>query len=62
MELGRIYIITEVSMVELQLALPQEGHLEAVLQIFVYLKGHHNARMVFDPIYPTPDMSMYRLS
>ena len=58
MELGRIEIITDMSMLASQLALPREGHIEAVFHIFGYLKGHQNARMVFDPIYPTPDMSM----
>ena len=59
-ELGRVDIITEVSMLASQLALPWEGHLEAVFCIFGYLKGHHNARMVFNPTYPTPDMSMFQ--
>ena len=59
MELGRIDIITEVSMLASQLALLQEGHLEVLFHIFGYLKGHHNARMVFDPTYPTPDVSMF---
>ena len=58
-ELGRIDIITEVSMLASQLALPREVQL-AVFQIFGHLKGHHNARMVFDPTYPTPDMSMFQ--
>ena len=43
-----------------QLALPREGCLETVFHIFGYLKGHHNARMVFYPKYPTPDMSMFQ--
>ena len=59
-QLGRIGIITEVSMLASQLELPREGHLEAVFHIFVYLKGHHNAQVVFDPTYPTPDMSMFQ--
>ena len=59
-ELGRIGIITEVSMLASQLALPQEGHLEAVFHILGYLKSHNNSRMVFDPTYPTPDMSMFQ--
>ena len=58
-ELGRIDIITEVSMLASQLALPRECHLEAVFYIFIYLKGHHNARMLFDMAYPTPDMSIF---
>ena len=57
-ELGRIDIINEVSMLALQLALPREGHLEAVLQFFVYMKGHHNTRMLFDPTYPNTDISV----
>ena len=59
-ELGRIDIITEVPMLASQLALPQEGRIEAVFHIFGYMKGHHNSRMVFDPTYPTPDMSMFQ--
>ena len=58
-ELGIIDIITDVSMLASQLALPQEGHLESVFHIFGYLKGHHNYRMVFDLTYPTPDMSIF---
>jgi hypothetical protein len=48
-ELGRIDIITEVSMLSSQLFLPHEGHLEAVFHVFSYLGLHHNARVVFDP-------------
>ena len=59
-ELGRIDIITEVSMLALQLILPREGHIEAEFHIFGYLKVHQNSRMVFDPTYPTPDISMFK--
>ena len=59
-ELGNIEIITEVFMLASQLVLTQEGHLEEVFKNFGYLKGHHNARMVFDPTYPTPDISMFK--
>ena len=31
-----------------------------MFQIFGYQKVHHNARIVFDPTYPTPDMSMFK--
>jgi hypothetical protein len=51
-ELGRIDIITEVSMFSTHLCLPREGHLEAVLHVFAYLGLHHNARVVFAPTYP----------
>ena len=43
-----------------QLSLPREVHLVAMFQIFGYLKGHHNARMLFSLTYPTPDMLMFQ--
>ena len=30
---------------------PREGHMEAVLRIFGYVKGHLRSRLVFDPAY-----------
>ena len=29
--------------------LPNEGHLDQVLQIFAYLKKYHNTELVYDP-------------
>ena len=43
-----------------QLELAREGHIEEVFHIFGYLKGYHNSWMIFDPTYPTPDMSMFQ--
>jgi len=51
-ELGRVDIITEVSNLASQLALPRQGHLEAVLHIYSYLRDKHNARLALDPTYP----------
>ena len=51
-ELGRVDICCEVSMLSSHLALPRAGHLEQVLHIFAYLKKYHNAELVFDPSYP----------
>ena len=59
-ELGRVDICCEVSMMSTQLALPREGHLEAVLHIFSYLKSHHNTEMVFDPSDPMVDMTDFQ--
>eukprot|EP00934_Nitzschia_sp_Nitz4_P006827 Nitzschia sp. Nitz4//scaffold434_size7771//2174//3312//NITZ4_009151-RA/size7771-exonerate_protein2genome-gene-0.20-mRNA-1//-1//CDS//3329551831//6817//frame0 len=59
-EIGRVDIITEVSMLASQLALPREGHLEAALRIFAYLKMKHNSRMVFDPKYPIIDPATFQ--
>jgi hypothetical protein len=54
-ELGRVDITTEVSMLSSHLALPRAGHLVGAFHIFGYLEKKHNARMVFDPTYPTVD-------
>ena len=48
-ELGRVDICCELSMLSLHLALRRQGHLEEVLHIFAYLKSHTNSEMVFDP-------------
>ena len=59
-ELGQIDIITEVSVLSSHLALPREGHLEAIFHLFAYLEKKHNSRVVFDPSYPTIDMTTFK--
>ena len=51
-ELGRIDIETEVSILSSFLTAPTEDHLSQTLHIFAYLKKHHNSGIVFDPTYP----------
>ena len=51
-ELGRADLTTEVSMMSSHLAMPREGHLDAVFHIFAHLKHHGNSEMVFDPSSP----------
>jgi hypothetical protein len=46
-------------MLSTYLCSPREGHLEAVFHVFAYLGLHHNARVVFDPTYPTVDMGIF---
>ena len=58
-ELGRVDMCVEVSMMSSHLALPRKGHLEQVIHIFGYLKKHHNAEMPFDPTEPDIDMSRF---
>lgn len=41
-EIGHVDIITEVPILASYLALPHEGHLDAIFHIFVYLKKRHN--------------------
>jgi hypothetical protein len=54
-ELGRIDICLEVSMMSSHLALPREGHLDQVLHIFAYLRKYHNSELVFDPTHQEVD-------
>jgi len=54
-ELGRVDVCLEVSMMSSHLALPREGHLAELFRIFAYLKKHHNAELVFDPSDPVID-------
>jgi len=62
-ELGRIDICAEVSIMAGFLAAPRVGHLEAVMHMFAYLNLHERSHLVFDPSYvphqaePTPDWS-----
>ena len=48
-ELGRLDICAEVSMLAAFSACPRQGHLAAVLHLFAYLKGNPRSKLVFDP-------------
>ena len=54
-ELGRVDVCLEVSMMSSHLALSREGHLEQVLHMFAYLKKYHNTELVYDPSDPVVD-------
>ena len=58
-ELGRVDICLETSMMSSHLALPREGHLQAVFHIFAHLKKYHNAEAVYDPSDPVIDESKF---
>ena len=45
-ELGRVDICLETSMMSSHLALPREGHLAQLFHMFAYLKKYHNTEMV----------------
>ena len=51
-ELGRVDILLEVSLLSSHLALPRIGHLQQVYHIFGYLKASPRRRLYFDPDYP----------
>ena len=41
------------------IALPREGHLNVVFQIFLFLKRKHNGVTVFDPANPEIDQTQF---
>ena len=60
-ELGRVDVCLECSMLSSHLALPREGHLYQLFQVFAYLKKYHNSEMVYDPSDPVIDESAFEL-
>ena len=51
-EIGRVDILLEVSLLSSHLALPRIGHLQAVYHIFGYLKQVPKRKLYFDPVSP----------
>ena len=58
-ELGRVDIDVEVSMMSSHLALPWVGNLKEIYHIFTYVKAHSNTEMEFNLTPVTPDMSLF---
>jgi hypothetical protein len=58
-ELGRIDIYHEVSVLSQYLASPRVGHLETVYHIFAYLHKHDKSSIVFDPADPIIDPTAF---
>ncbi len=58
-ELGRIDILLEVSLLSRFLAAPREGHLEQCYHIFAYLKKHDRSKIVFDDTLPNFDAERF---
>ena len=59
-EIGRLDIMAEVSMMASQMAIPREGHLEEFFHLFAFLCQKYNSRMSFEPTYPTIDMTDFK--
>ena len=51
-EIGRVDILLEVSLLSSHLALPRIGHLQPVYHIFGYLKQVPKRKLYFDPVSP----------
>ena len=49
-------------MLSSHLALPREGHLYQLFQVFAYLKKYHNTEMVYDPSDPCINESAFELN
>ena len=58
-DLGRVDVCTEVSLLAKCLFLPWVGHQYQVFHVFTYLKKHRNTEMVFDPYYPKIDQNQF---
>ena len=59
-ELGRLDIYLEVSLLSQYQASPRAGHLDALYHIFAYLRGHPNmGRIAYDPVPPKVDYSVF---
>jgi hypothetical protein len=58
-ELGRIDIVTEVSLLSSHLMYPHEGHLETALHMMSYLSQKHNTRLIFDLTCPKIGMGQF---
>ena len=59
-ELGRIDICLEVSMMLSHLAMPRKGHLDQVLHIFAYLCKYHNTELVHDLSDPVVEQDVFK--
>ena len=59
-ELGRVDVCLEVSLMASHITLPRDGHMRALFRIFSYLKTHHNAELVYDPSDPIINKSRFK--
>ena len=59
-ELGRIDTTTKVSLLSSNMALPQDGHLEAAVHFLAHVGQKYNSRLVHDPSYPEIDHSVFK--
>lgn len=59
-EIGRVDILTEVSLLSAYQASPRQGHLEQLLHIFAFLKKNPKLTLYFDPTEPVLDPGMFK--
>ena len=59
-EIGRVDILLETSLMSTYLAMPREGHLEQVLHMIGYLKEHKKMKLCFDHSQPFVDERWFK--
>ena len=59
-ELGRVDILLETSLMSAHLALTRLGHLEQLIYIFGYLKAHPNRKLAFYAAHPNIDERRFK--
>ena len=59
-EIGRVDILLETSLMSSYLAMPREGHLEQVLHIVGYLKQRKKMKLMFDSSVPSVDEKWFK--
>ena len=59
-ELGRVDILLETSLMSAHLTLPRLGHLEQLIHIFGYLKAHPKRKLAFDAAHPNIDERRFK--
>ena len=58
-EIGRVDILTEISLLSSYQASPRRGHLEQVIHFFAFLKKHPKLTLYFDAQEPRMDPSLF---
>ena len=58
-ELGRVDIATELSLLASHIVLPRMGHLQTVFHIYANLRKRNNSRLALDPSNPEIDMRVF---
>ena len=59
-ELGRVDMLLETSLMATYMAMPREGHLQMLYRIFGFLKLHPKRKLAFDPQHPDISEKMFR--
>ena len=59
-ELGRIDMITKLSLLSTHVVLPRKGHLDAAVYIMAHVGQRYNSRLVYDPSYPEIDHNIFK--